>query len=51
MKLSKLNIDGTVSETTIISGRYIIELENGKRYFITEKNVHEIKIDVKKIKK
>jgi hypothetical protein len=49
MKLSKLNIDGTTEEETTLKGRYIIELENGKRYFITENNVHEMKIDVKKI--
>jgi len=46
MTLSKLNPDGTVQETTVISGKYIVELDNGKRYFITEKNVHEMKIAI-----
>jgi hypothetical protein len=45
MKLIKLNPDGTEKESILITDNCIIELNNGKKYFITEKNVHEIKIN------
>ena len=48
MKLSKLNVDGSIEETKVIKGNFIIELDNGEKYFISDKNIHKIKIDIKK---